>query len=1465
MSLRHTLRQPERERDRDVRMHDHLPHLSGPPPPPPPAHGHPVHMNGSVPSTPAGLANGHAHPPPPPPPNPHGPPPPSAMSPGAPPPPPTGPGGVPVGAGPGAPPGPSSNGGPHANGGGAPVPVVPAQVHPAIAKLTKTNEETWLLIGSVAENIGDLDRALSAYENALRHNPHSLSGLTQVAGIARIRENYVKAIDYFQRVIALDPNNGEVWSALGHCFLMQDDLQKAYTAYQQALYLLPNPKEDPKLWYGIGILYDRYGSLDHAEEAFASVLQMDKVDFDKANEILFRLGIIYKQQGKYQESLECFDRILRNPPNPLAHADIWFQIGHVYEQQKDHIHAKEAYERVVQDNPHHAKVLQQLGWLYHQDGSSFQNQDLAITYLTKSLEADSSDAQSWYLLGRAYMAGQKYNKAYEAYQQAVYRDGRNPTFWCSIGVLYFQINQYRDALDAYSRAIRINPYISEVWFDLGSLYESCNNQISDAIDAYARASELDPGNHLITQRLQLLRQAQATGGQLPAAPGPQDVHPTAYASAAGPPTMTGGMGVGNPPMLMHSGPTPRSIFSRSEANGARDAPPEGGIALPSPHPQPAAAPPPYGGGPPPPVVLDDSRRGPAHTQLAPMEVDRPPQPPSARDAGPGGPPPYPGREQSASRGPAGHQSLLLHHQQTTPRQAPPPPPGSEHHTPRDPAFYSSSNRERGQRRIERSPSMTPPPQGMMRGPPGGEHPGFHGYPPATNGAGARGPPPPGGAVPSQQRSPRYPRYELPPASSPPPPPGEHWDDRRERGDRDRGRQSTRPRGDSRASGAHSTHPYGSHVHSHSHSHSLSRPGAGPASPMSAHPYDGPPPPGPPHSMSRRNTDARSPPPPLPPPSHAPGSIDPSPRSRHLQERSPITGPGAGPDRRWGRYGETEGPSPRMTHRQHSPPVSPHMSLHGHGGHSVPPQGPPRRYDPIAETAAGSRDRDMEREQRERDRRREYEERERERAIMRERELERDAREREKERERDRYERESVLSRSHAGSPELYRSASVSGRTSAVPGASLPPPQAPQAGPGGLPPPPPSGGSMTGEFPSPYTFAPSGDAGRGRARRGKEVDVTMRTASPVSMGQPSAASSSSTTTMGGQQSQFDASGSKDRKRRRGGRKGKDDGGSMTPSRAPSTQPPQFKVAPIPAGPHSKSPASPEPISSASVSSGRSGRPSPTVSGPPRRDVDEDYDEGVAGALMSLAQGGQGPPPVSPTALSMGGRQSASHRGSISSAEGARRSPTIQTGMGDRVPLKRPLSPGPGGEPMTNAGESKRSRVDILNPRRMGSPAPQGRHTPQPSTPIPFRLQPTRSPEDARSPTTTTSMTTGIPQSLPLPPPPSAVVASSPPAAASGSGSGAVTLPPIATLSTPSSPTDSERMQVDQNLGPASKSHSRSVSPPRAPQSAGPRSKVDVMNPSPTSAHSSSGAQRKNSGSAGSPARSPPTEKNGSPRS
>ncbi|KAL8797152.1 MAG: hypothetical protein Q9195_000619 [Heterodermia aff. obscurata] len=440
---------------------------------------------------------------------------------------------------------------------------MPMQAHHKItpAHLASLNESVWLMIGSTTELMGDLEGALYAYEQAMRHNPSSISAMNAISCILRTKEDFRRAVEYLQGILRLDGNNGEVWGSLGHCYLMMEDLQQAYQAYQQALYHLRDPKE-PKLWYGIGILYDRYGSLEHAEEAFSQVMRMQP-DFEKANEIYFRLGIIYKQQQKYKSSLECFKWIVTNPPRPLTEEDIWFQIGHVHEQQKDYEAAKGAYRRVLDRDPNHAKVLQQLGWLHHQESPHFSSQERAIEYLEKSVGSDQQDAQSWYLLGRCYMSQQKYSKAYEAYQQAVYRDGRNPTFWCSIGVLYYQINQYRDALDAYSRAIRLNPYISEVWYDLGTLYESCNNQTADALDAYQRAADLDPTNMHIKARLQLLRNnGQSTG--MPnqhAAPVPQDVHPQQYQAA----------GVGAPPGPQWGAPAPGPV-SGSVPHGATNGP-----------------------------------------------------------------------------------------------------------------------------------------------------------------------------------------------------------------------------------------------------------------------------------------------------------------------------------------------------------------------------------------------------------------------------------------------------------------------------------------------------------------------------------------------------------------------------------------------------------------------------------------------------------------------------------------------------------------------------------------------------------------------------------------------------------------------------------------------------------------------------------------------------------------------------
>jgi tetratricopeptide (TPR) repeat protein len=183
----------------------------------------------------------------------------------------------------------------------APPPPLPPglPVHQALAV---ANEKAWIGIGDLAQAMNKVEDAIHAFERALSFNQWSVPAMLAISSILRSQDQFQGATEYLQQILKIEQNNGEVWSSLGHCYLMMDDLQQAYSAYQQALYHLPDPKE-PKLWYGIGILYDRYGSLEHAEEAFSQVMRMEP-GFEKANEIYFRLGIIYKQQQKFDSSLE---------------------------------------------------------------------------------------------------------------------------------------------------------------------------------------------------------------------------------------------------------------------------------------------------------------------------------------------------------------------------------------------------------------------------------------------------------------------------------------------------------------------------------------------------------------------------------------------------------------------------------------------------------------------------------------------------------------------------------------------------------------------------------------------------------------------------------------------------------------------------------------------------------------------------------------------------------------------------------------------------------------------------------------------------------------------------------------------------------------------------------------------------------------------------------------------------------
>lgn len=66
--------------------------------------------------------------------------------------------------------------------------------------------------------MGNLEDAMSSYENALRANPNSIPAMNAMSLVLRTREEFSKAAEYLDAVLKLDPRNGEAWGSLGKIY-----------------------------------------------------------------------------------------------------------------------------------------------------------------------------------------------------------------------------------------------------------------------------------------------------------------------------------------------------------------------------------------------------------------------------------------------------------------------------------------------------------------------------------------------------------------------------------------------------------------------------------------------------------------------------------------------------------------------------------------------------------------------------------------------------------------------------------------------------------------------------------------------------------------------------------------------------------------------------------------------------------------------------------------------------------------------------------------------------------------------------------------------------------------------------------------------------------------------------------------------------------------------------------------------
>ena len=358
-------------------------------------------------------------------------------------------------------------------------------------------------------NERSLNRAeVEQLEKELEENPYNIRALSELAQWFASQGDYTSACQHYEKIVRVDEENGKAWTALGHCYLLKGEYQKCFTAYQKALYTMEDNR-DPQLWYGIGLLYNKFESYEYAEPAYQAVLRIDP-NFEQKHEVLYKLGLIYKKTKNFENAITYLRNSMACESIPISRKiDALCHIGNCYEHQEKMDDAIEIYKEAIALDENNFKTMEFLSWAYIQS----QNHNDALELLKKALEyvtencAEAGDI--YYLMGRCYLDMTKYREGQSAFQKAIYKNPNAYIYWCSIGILYALALQPQDAFDCFVKASNISAESGDVWMNMAVLYERCG-QKQEAALAYQRAYNLDNNNKKALERKTRLQAGEDT-------------------------------------------------------------------------------------------------------------------------------------------------------------------------------------------------------------------------------------------------------------------------------------------------------------------------------------------------------------------------------------------------------------------------------------------------------------------------------------------------------------------------------------------------------------------------------------------------------------------------------------------------------------------------------------------------------------------------------------------------------------------------------------------------------------------------------------------------------------------------------------------------------------------------------------------------------------------------------------------
>jgi len=360
-----------------------------------------------------------------------------------------------------------------------------------VLRLIPNNREALTYLGALYAETGHLDLAEDTFKKLVTTDPTYLSYYylgSFYNKIGRVNE----AIKAFSEAMEKNPDSAEALTELALLYERAEDIKAAEKTYRSLISIRPEAMMPKARLISLLLKTDRK---DEAEQVLTEISSL--IPENSGGPVQFQLGLIYLDQGLYNEAASSFEAVLKSHPKDeralYLLASTQLELGEMAK-------ARENLAKISQDSELYVDSRLLMTSTIQSDVPEKKMRE-ALGIVTGALKAKPDDLRLW--MARVMIMEElgDLKKARSAILEAVKKFPEEAEVRFRLGVLEDKLNNKVASIEAMRQAIRLNPSHADALNYLAYTWAERQENLDEALAMAEKADNLKPDNGYIIDTL----------------------------------------------------------------------------------------------------------------------------------------------------------------------------------------------------------------------------------------------------------------------------------------------------------------------------------------------------------------------------------------------------------------------------------------------------------------------------------------------------------------------------------------------------------------------------------------------------------------------------------------------------------------------------------------------------------------------------------------------------------------------------------------------------------------------------------------------------------------------------------------------------------------------------------------------------------------------------------------------------